>query len=746
MSKDFRKGDGPKITRSGGGDSKKSEGKISPRAARADAPFRKDMQKSTAKKSSKSTKMIKNPKLHFAHKAQRGSWSQRFWRWLISPKMLMRYASTCFTLVLLFMAMMAYFSIDLPDISGLKAPQKTPGIQILDAKGDVIARYGDIYGDSLEYDQFPKHLVDAVIATEDRNFFYHFGLDPWGVLRAVISNIRAGHMVQGGSTITQQLAKNVFLNADKTFKRKMQELILALWLESRYSKKEILSIYLNRVYLGAGNYGVDAASRYYFGHPAHDMTLAESALIAGLLKAPSKYNPASDSDRSRGRAKQVLLNMVDADVLSEDDAAKASLNMQFSSRPAGSTSTSSARYFSDWVMDSLPEVLGTVQDDLVIHTTLDPALQAKADAAVAVQFTPELQAKEKASQLALVAMRPDGEVVAMLGGRDYDGSEFNRAIQAKRQPGSAFKLFVYITAMEMGYQPESMMEDRPVRIGKWSPKNYKGEYRGMITLREAVAHSVNTIAVQILQEAGASRIVRAARRLGVMSPLEANPSLALGAVEITPLELATAYAHLPAGGKAVRPWGIKDIIRKKDNHRMYQAEGVDDVTVLSEDVVAKMNSMLASVIGYGTGRSADIGRPAAGKTGTTSDYKDAWFAGYTPQLTTVVWVGNDDATPMNKVTGGGTPAKIWKAFMSAAMADMDAASLPTGYGGNAFLPPWLGSSGNDVPKDTALPSATHEQKEENASHESGAKLGDAFWNKLFDSDKVEYDYPATGKP
>lgn len=744
MSNENRRGDGPKLTRTRKPETEgKSAHAIHPRddkprrAASKPAPKRGGGSGSGGNGGGGSKKMQGKPA------PRRRSWSQRLWAWLISPRMLMRYASAFFTLVLLFMGMMAYFSIDLPDISGLKAPAKTPGIQVLDAKGGVIARYGDIYGDTLPYDAFPKSLVDAVVATEDRNFFDHWGIDPWGVLRAMVVNLQAGRMVQGGSTITQQLAKNVFLSADKTFKRKMQELILAFWLESRYTKQEIMAIYLNRVYLGAGNYGVDAASRYYFGHPAHAMSLQESALIAGLLKAPSKYNPAADNDRSRGRAKQVLLNMVDADLLSEDEAARAAQSMQFSSQSPNSSSVSSARYFADWVMDQLPEVIGTVQEDVIVHTTLDPVMQAKADAAVAQQFTPEIRAKEKASQMALVAMKPDGEVVAMLGGRDYDGSEFNRAIQGHRQPGSAFKLFVYIVAMEMGYQPDSMMEDRPIKIGKWNPKNYKGEYRGMVTLREAVAQSINTIAVQILQEAGAKRIIKAAQRLGVTSNLPANPSLALGSVEITPLELATAYGHLPAGGRAITAWGIKDVVRRKDNKKIYHAQKLDDGVVLADDVVAKMNTMLAGVIGYGTGRAADIGRPAAGKTGTTSDYKDAWFAGYTPELTTVVWVGNDDASPMNKVTGGGIPARIWKAFMSAALQDAPAQSLPTGYENNSFLPPWLGGAGNDVPKESALPSSTHE-KPEPAAGAGGAELGQGFWNKLFDSEKIEYDYPAQG--
>jgi penicillin-binding protein 1A len=685
---------------------------------------------------------------------------RRMLRWLVSPAMLIRFASIGTTLLMCMLMVLIYLSRELPDISHLKTTQRSPGIQVMDARGTVMARYGDIYGDTMRYNEFPKHLIDAVLATEDRNYFNHFGVDVWGILRAMLVNVREGQMVQGGSTITQQLAKNIFLNSDKTLKRKIQDMMLAIWLESRYSKEEILTIYLNRVYLGAGNFGVDAASRFYFGHPAALLTLQESALIAGLLKAPSRYNPIADVQRARGRAKQVLLNMVDAEVLRPEDAEKAIQNMSFAARSNDGSVSNSARYYADWIMEELPEHIGSVQDDVVITTSLDPVIQAQADAALAEQFSSDIRTKDNASQSALISMRPTGEVVALVGGVDYNGSEFNRATQARRQAGSAFKLFVYIAAMEMGYTPSSMVEDRPIRIGKWQPKNYKGEYRGAITLREAVAQSVNTVAVQLLQEAGVSRIIATARRLGISTPIYPSAAIALGAVEVSPLELTGAYAHVASGGHTVKPWGIQKMVRVKDNRVLYQRRGVGEGTVLSSAVVAKMNQVLTGVIGWGTGKNAALGRPAAGKTGTTSDYKDAWFVGYTPQLVTGVWVGNDNAKPMNKITGGSLPAKIWRSFMSAALKDLDAAPLPSEYDDGFFSLPWLQSSktapnapppaanGAETPADGAAdaevsdtPSASSPSSSD-APPADDAGLGKSFWDKLMGDD----DAPPRAEP
>jgi penicillin-binding protein 1A len=744
MAQDGRgRGDGPKLTRDK--PIKKTSVRaedVSPRATRMSGKRPETAASASPKKSAPYKGKPKTKKRRDFY-VDNGSLMSRLWRWLISPGMLVRYASAAMTLMICVLMMLIYFSRDLPDISHLKSPLTTIGIQVLDARGTVMARYGNIYGDKMRYSEFPQDLIDAVVATEDRNYYDHFGIDVWGIFRAMLVNIREGQMVQGGSTITQQLAKNVFLSPDKTFKRKVQEMMLAVWLESRYSKKDILSIYLNRVYLGAGNFGVDAASRFYFGHPASQLTLSESALIAGLLKAPSRYNPIADEDRARGRAKQVLLNMVDADLLKQEEAEYAMQDLQFATRQAQASVSNSARYYADWVMEELSDYVGTVQDDIIIHTSLDPIIQAQADAALAEQFSSDIRAKDNASQAALIAMRPTGEVVALIGGIDYDTSEYNRATQARRQPGSAFKLFVYVTAMEMGYGPDSMVEDSPVRIGKWQPKNYKGEYRGAIPMREAVAQSINTVAVKLTQEAGVQRVINTARRMGITTPISPSPSIALGSVEVSPLELTVAYAHLASGGHMVKPWGIRKIVRVKDNQTIYQQDGIGEGTVLSSDTVAKMNQMFSGVIGWGTGKNAALGRPAAGKTGTTSDYKDAWFMGYTTQLVTGVWVGNDNATPMNKVTGGALPAKIWRSFMSAALKDMDAAPLPSDYNDGFFSLPWLQS---DRSSSQPAPVAVEGDKAQSQGKQGGdGSLGKSFWDKLFDGDDVQHTYPSSGK-
>ncbi len=622
---------------------------------------------------------------------------------------------------------------------------------MLSAEGDVLKSYGHIYGDTLAFDDLPPALVRAVLATEDRHFFSHFGLDPLGIARAMWVNLQRGSLAQGGSTITQQLAKNIFLTPERTLRRKLQEMLLAFWLESRFTKEEILSIYLNRVYLGAGNYGVDAAARHYFNKSAREVTLAESALLAGLLKAPSRYAPTANLEVSKKRARQVLLNMVDAGTLSQAEADAAFEGFRLPDA-IESGEGQSGRYFADWVVDQLPDILPNVEDDIIIHSTLERSFQAHAEHALESVLTSEVMKQKKVSQAALVSMRPSGAVVAMIGGHDYAKSQYNRATQARRQPGSSFKMIVYTAAVENGWRPDQMVEDRPITLstssGPWSPRNYTGKYLGSIPLREAVAQSVNTVAVQVAQSVGLGNIINAARRMGITSKLPPAWSVSLGAAEVTLLEMTTAYAHLSSNGLGVRPYGIREIRRKKDNMLLFERRDTGAYIVLSQDTVAMMNNLLSGVITSGTGRAAAIGRPAAGKTGTTSDYKDAWFLGYTPDLTTGVWIGNDNNTPTAKVTGGNLPAQIWAAYMKPAEEGFAVSELPMTYGAGSFLP-WFSQSGEAASpeiSDAPSPAVKGAPPPPSASPARDVNLGKSFWDKLLEKGsnaEVEYHYPTS---
>jgi penicillin-binding protein 1A len=479
-------------------------------------------------------------------------------------------------------------------------------------------------------------------------------------------------MVQGGSTITQQLAKNVFLTGERTMKRKVQELMLALWLERRFSKDEILALYLNRVYFGAGSYGVDAAARRYFEKSARHLTLAESAMLAGLLKAPTRLSPASAPALAQGRARLVLDNMVAAEALGAGAAKAAAQQLAKLTvrRPAGQ----GARYFADWIIDQLTDLIDAPGRDLLVMTTLDPRLQRMAEQAVEAGLARDGERLE-VEQAALVAMAPDGAIRAMVGGRNYQDSQFNRATQAIRQPGSAFKLFVYLAALESGVRPDDMSLDAPIKIGKWEPKNYTPGYAGQVSVRESLAKSINTVAVRLSEQAGRGRVRDAAARLGVGIDAAPTPAIALGAYETTLVALTGAYATLADDG--VPPIG-HGVIEVRDNQGkvLYRRQGSGAGRAVSPVILAQLDGMLQGVLRDGTGRAARLDRPAAGKTGTTSDYRDAWFVGYTAELVAGVWVGNDDSSPMNRVVGGGLPAQIWREFMLQASAGQPARELP----------------------------------------------------------------------
>jgi penicillin-binding protein 1A len=567
---------------------------------------------------------------------------------------------------------LGYFALTLPDTGELTKSQRRPSVTILAADGSLLTTYGDLFGQPLSLKQMSPYLPEAVIATEDRRFYSHFGIDPVGLVRAAIADLAAGHVVEGGSTITQQLARNLFLTPERSLGRKIRETLLALWLEHRFTKDQILEIYLNRVYFGAGAYGVDAAAHRYFGVSARRTDLYRSALIAGLLKAPTALNPARDRDRAAARTAQVLENMVEAGFITESEAAAASREVAALAGPAAARPGS--RYYTDWVAEQLAEFSGSAGRDLSVVTTLDPRLQAAAETALAATIAHD-GAAAALGQGALVAMSPDGAVRAMVGGRSYDASQFNRATQARRQPGSAFKPFVYVAGLEAGLRPTDHFVDGPIRIGTWQPRDYANRYQGDMTMAEALAQSVNTIAVQVALRAGIDNIVAVAHRLGIASPLTRDASIALGTDEVNLLELVSAYAPFANGGTGVWPYGIAEI-RDSGGHVVFRRTGSGPGRVVSAELDGEMNRMLSGVIDHGTGRDAALPRPAAGKTGTTQDYRDAWFVGYTADLVAGVWLGNDDDSPMNKVTGGSLPARTWRSFMLAATRSMPVRPLP----------------------------------------------------------------------
>jgi len=554
----------------------------------------------------------------------------------------------------------------LPDTTNLLDKGPSRDITILDDKGRLIARRGYTQGALVPVAELPTYVPNAFIAIEDRRFRHHFGIDPIGMMRAATENMTAGHVVQGGSTITQQLAKNLFLDPDRTFDRKMQEAMLALYLESRYSKDQILTLYLNRVYFGAGVFGIQAAAERFFGKPAIDLTLPEAAMLAGSVKAPARFNPQADPDASKERAATVLDAMDDAGYISDavrDDAK--------TTRPrvVRETGTPNSGYFVDWVISRIPGYVGNINEPIVVETTFDVASQQMAERAV-VQGLAREGSGLHAHEAALVAMLPDGAVRALVGGRSYADSPFDRATDASRQPGSAFKPFVYLTAFEHGRNPTDTMDDEPVNIHGWRPADFEGRYEGEISLERAFAKSSNSIAAQLAAEVGARAVAATAHRLGITSELMNVPSLALGTSGVSPLELTGAYAPFANGGEGVLPYGIVRI-KTRAGKVLYTRAGSGLGRVVSEYNTREITQLMVATVTSGTGKAARLTeRPSAGKTGTTQDFHDAWFVGFTADLVCGVWVGNDDNAPMVHATGGGLPAHIFKAFMEAAEGDL----------------------------------------------------------------------------
>lgn len=565
-----------------------------------------------------------------------------------------------------------YYAVRLPSMATWAVPERPPNARIVAADGQLLANRGKTGGEAMRLDEMSHWIPMAVVAIEDRRFRHHFGVDPVGLARAMATNVASGRMVQGGSTLTQQLAKNLFLEPDRTLERKIQEALIAIWLETKFSKDEILELYLNRVYFGSGAYGVDAAARRYFAKSARDVTLAEAALLAGLLKAPSALSPARNPKAAEARAQVVLGAMQREEMIGEGEAEKA---LAMTSKGARRYWSGSQHYVADIVMDQLPALIGEMRSDVIVQTTIDLGLQTEARKAVAETIAGK-GGKARVSQGALVAMDPNGAIRALVGGRDYAESQFNRAWEAKRQPGSAFKPIVYLAAVEAGRTPATVREDAPVKIGNWTPENYDRKYRGPVTLDSALARSLNTIAAQLVLEVGPKTVVETAHRLGIKSELQSNASIALGTSEVTLTELAAAYAPFANGGYRVEPWLVRRVTTA-DGTILYERAAEERPQVVDGRALGMMNHMLRHVVEDGTGKAARIdGLDAAGKTGTTQNSRDALFVGYTANMVAAVWFGNDDGKPMNKVTGGGLPAEAWARFMRAAHQGVPPASLP----------------------------------------------------------------------
>jgi penicillin-binding protein 1A len=579
-------------------------------------------------------------------------------------------------------AFFAVFAVDLPDTSKLYDVKRQPSISYLDRSGALVAVRGSQYAPPVDLDKLPPYVPKAFIAIEDRWYYYHIGFNPWGIVRSQIYNwTHKGGPLRGGSTITQQLARNLFLTPKQNYRRKAQELILAVWLEARFSKKQILELYLNRVYFGAGAYGIEAASQRYFGKPASRLTLGESALLAGMMKGPSRYSPVAATDRAARRATMVLDEMVRIRAITPEEREEAFRNKV---RVNPVLANQRAQYFTDWVDDQVRSLVGEPTEDLVVETTLDLPLQASAEQAV--QRGVAAAKNQGVQQAALVSIDGEGRIRAYVGGVNYLQSQYDRATMARRQAGSAFKPFVYLTAMEAGRTPETPVVDEPVTIGSWQPRNYTGKYLGPITLEVALKESINTVAARLANEVGTSNVAATARRLGITSPIQLDPSMALGAVEVSPLEMTQAFAPFANGGFMAKGYGIERI--RTATGRVLYDHGVDRPArnaVIGTPALQYMNQMMRQTIASGTGTRANVaGFDLAGKTGTTSDYKDAWFVGYTGGFVTAVWVGKDDNTPMKKVTGGGAPAGIWHDYMAAALPRLKVQPIP---GGDVAPPP-----------------------------------------------------------
>src|SRR5579862_8162631 len=578
---------------------------------------------------------------------------------------------------------LVWIGIHLPPIQSLEIPKRPPSVLILGDNGATLATRGDMGGAAVPLAEMPDYVPNAFVAIEDRRFYSHFGIDPWGILRAGVADLLHRGVSEGGSTITQQLAKNLFLTQERTVSRKLQEIALALWLEHNFSKAQILDLYLNRVYFGSGAYGIEAAAQRYFGKSARQLALPEAAMLAGLVKSPSRLAPNHNPDGAVRRAALVLADMVELKMIGESAARLALAHPAHAIQPVGA---GTVNYVADWVMDAVNDIVGSIDQDIVVHTTIDPTLQSAAEQAL-VDTLSQRGDKLNIGEGALVAMTPDGVVRALVGGKNYGTSQFNRAIDAKRQPGSAFKPFVYLTALEHGLTPDTVRDDKPISVQGWRPENFEHEYLGPVTLTQALANSLNTVSVRLTMEVGPAAVVRTAYRLGIESKLEPNASIALGTSEVSVIELVSAYATFANGGLAVAPH-VVERIRAANGKTLYTRSTQALGRIVDPRTVGMMNTMMRETLTSGTARRADLpGWLAAGKTGTSQDFRDAWFIGYTSRLVTGVWLGNDDNSPTKKAVGGGLPVEIWSRFMRTAHQGIAPSALPGLNESGWFTPP-----------------------------------------------------------
>jgi penicillin-binding protein 1A len=561
----------------------------------------------------------------------------------------------------------------LPSFDQLKSSPNGQMIRVHAADGTVLVSLGPSYGQWLRSDQIPQVMKDAMVSVEDRRFYKHPGVDPIGILRSVGVRAERGHWTQGGSTITQQLARNIFLTSNKTFARKFREAIISLALERKFSKDEILELYLNKVYFGGGSYGIDAASRKFFGHGADHLSLGEAAIVAGLVKAPSNYSPTADAQAAADRAGVVLETMVETGKITQADAQAAAPS---SIKLAPEPKQNSVRYFTDWALPQLNTLIDDQTDPLDVWTTLDLGMQRQADKAIGADTPDGLQG-------ALVSMERDGAVRAMVGGKDYITSNYNRAVTAQRQPGSAWKLFVYLAAIEAGHKPDEAIVDEPVTIDGWSPRNDERSYSGQINIRTAFAFSLNTVAAKLGQAVGFDTVADMARRFGISTPINTHPSMVLGTSDVHLIDMVRAFAEIDNKGAMVQPYAIEKVVGP-DNKLLYQHTAPENRVLVAPWVAQEMTDLLQTAVNTGTARAAQIGRPVAGKTGTTSSSKDGWFLGFSSGLTTGVWMGRDDAKPNPGLYGGRAPARAFADYMKVAVANRPVEQFDT----QVTLPEW----------------------------------------------------------
>jgi penicillin-binding protein 1A len=564
-------------------------------------------------------------------------------------------------------------SLPTPELPDLPPIKREAQITYVDRSGAVLGVRGGRYAPPVNLARLPPYVPAAFVAIEDRRFYEHTGFDARGIARAIVTNIERGRAAQGASTITQQLARNLYLSSERTLQRKTDELLYSIQLERTYSKQQILGLYLSRIYFGSGAYGVEAASQRYFNKPAARLTLREAAMLAAIPKSPVAYDPSDHPEASAERSRLVLDAMVETGAITAAQRTKA-----LAERPKDwkAAPQDAAQYFLDWVDGETRRLVGAPKSDLVVETTLDAPLEAAA--AQAAQAGVARYAKQGASQIAVVAIDGQGRVRALVGGASHEASPFNRATVARRQPGSAWKPFVYLTALEAGMTPDTPVVDQPLTIGTWSPRNYEDGFLGPITLQQALAQSVNTVAAGLADQVGRANVAATARRLGVASPIPTDPAMALGVAQVSPLEMAQAYAVLANGGQKVQAYGLERI-RTNGGVVVWQRRAAAPVQLIGNPPLGELNQMLRAVVTSGTGARAQIpGRDVAGKTGTTSDYRDAWFCGFTGNLAAVVWMGRDDNSSMRRITGGSAPAEVWRGVMTTGIKRLPTSAIPPG--------------------------------------------------------------------